>query len=148
MSLVSFQSMADEDARKFSGFCSEGQLRISSPLSRLLSLLAQAAPHLARALLEVAHSASSCCCCCTGRPRAPPAGTVARLAYRPLPPCPSSAGLGQAGRGYWMLLLEQAGLCSLASLPSCAFPQVEILHISPYFLVCFRNLHTVLRSGC
>ena len=75
--------------------------------------------------------------------------TLARLPYCLHPPlCPSSVGLGQAGRGYGMLLPEQAGLCSLASLPSCVSPQVRILHISSYFSVCFRNLHTVLHSGC
>ena len=53
-------------------------------------------PHLARALLEVAHSASSRCCC-TGRPRAPPTGTVARLAYRPLPRVHRQWGLVRLG---------------------------------------------------
>ena len=106
VSLVSFQSMADEDARKFPGFCSEGQLRVSSLLSRLLSLLAQAAPHLARALWQRLHTASSRCCC-AGRTRAPPTGTAARLAYRPLP--------------------LHAGGCSSQSRPGCAPCQPTVL---------------------
>lgn len=131
--------MADEDARKFSGFCSEGQLRISSLLSRLLSLLARAAPPPCQGsprgrtqckqplLLHWETKGSTYWNC-----------SQARLSSSS--PCPSSVGLGQAGRGYWMLLLEQAGLCSLASLPSCASLQVRILHISPLFFSLFQEL--------
>ncbi|CAI9177985.1 unnamed protein product [Rangifer tarandus platyrhynchus] len=197
MSLVSFQSMADEDARKFSGSAWKGSC-VSLPYTQQAPVLAGSGcpPPCQGSLVEVAlgelrlllhwENKGSTYWNCSVQllshvrldpmnpstpglkpmsiesvmpsshlilchpllflPPIPPSIRVfsnestlhmrwpnycTRLPYCRLPPlCPSSVGLGQAGRGYGMLLPEQAGLCSLASLPSCASPQVRILHIS------------------
>lgn len=104
-------------------------------------------PHLARALLEVAHSASSRCCC-TGRPRAPPTGTVARLAYRPLP-----VSIVSGAWSGWERLLDappRAGRAVLPCQPTvlCVPSGEDPAHFPPIFQFVSGTSILFSISGC